>query len=308
MKSARHSDVVPRAFNFPTEWLPKEKGKDKAKDKAKSELKKLKKDFIQNADRAASADAEEPAKPGKLPSRVALEALSQCVGWRPSGLNSGQAQLYSNRFWTEFRLGAMCKVVCPQLGGLPYIAPDGHLPCCCLSTSNALKFNESMHKNGKTPAEHDAKALEEMTYVWQMGVQLEWIECKSYLEFMLYMEQIQQQSSVNVNAHITDTCVIYVQFLSSPESIQVVSRMLSGEGSAEKAMQVALGPDAGELDTIFTSYLRGKAVHRLKEAKQVLRSTHREALLDIVQFRKKNHYIYANACAQMYFLTPEWLG
>ena len=45
--------------------------------------------------------------------RLNLGAVSNTVGWRPTGLNIGQARLFIERFPSEFRIGAMSKVVMP---------------------------------------------------------------------------------------------------------------------------------------------------------------------------------------------------
>ena len=65
----------------------------------------------------------------KLAKRLSLIAFSTTIGWRPTGLNLGQARLFIERFPTEFRLGAMAKIVLPCLNGRPYVCPDGQLPC-----------------------------------------------------------------------------------------------------------------------------------------------------------------------------------
>ena len=57
--------------------------------------------------------AEKREKKGEtsLTKRLNLGAFSNTVGWRPTGLNLGQACLFIERFPSEFRTGAMSKVV-----------------------------------------------------------------------------------------------------------------------------------------------------------------------------------------------------
>ena len=74
----------------------------------------------------------------RLPMRLMLQAFSTAIGWRPTGLNVGQARLFIERFPSEFRLGAMSKIVLPCHGGRPYVCPDGKLSCPVLSTRNAF--------------------------------------------------------------------------------------------------------------------------------------------------------------------------
>ena len=45
-----------------------------------------------------------------LAKRLNLGAFSNTVGWRPTGLNLGQALLFIERFPSAFRIGAMSKV------------------------------------------------------------------------------------------------------------------------------------------------------------------------------------------------------
>ena len=78
----------------------------------------------------------------QLAKRLSLNAFSTSIGWRPTGLNVGQARLFIERFPSEFRLGAMAKIVLPCQGGRPFVCPDGRLPCPFLSTCNALRLIE----------------------------------------------------------------------------------------------------------------------------------------------------------------------
>ena len=78
----------------------------------------------------------------KLAKGLSLIAFSTMIRWRPTGLNVGQARLFIERFPSEFRLGAIPKVVLPCQGGRAFFCPDGRLPCPFLSTCNALRMLE----------------------------------------------------------------------------------------------------------------------------------------------------------------------
>jgi len=76
--------------------------------------------------------AEEREKKGdtSLAKRLNLGAFSNTVGWRPTGLNLGQACLFIERFPSVFRMGAMSKVVMSCSKGKAFVCPDRKLPCC----------------------------------------------------------------------------------------------------------------------------------------------------------------------------------
>ena len=58
-----------------------------------------------------------------LAKRFNMGACSNTVGWRPTGLNIGQACLFIERFPSEFRIGAMSKVVMPCFKGKAFVCP-----------------------------------------------------------------------------------------------------------------------------------------------------------------------------------------
>ena len=59
----------------------------------------------------------------------------------------------------------------------------------------------------------------------------------------------------------------------------------------------------------FEALFQGKGVHRLREAKQLLQSSDVEALTVLAEWRKRVHYLHANALAQHYFVgATEWAG
>ena len=54
--------------------------------------------------------------------------------------------------------------------------------------------------------------------------------------------------------------------------------------------------------------MTGKAKHRLRDAKVVLRSTEPEVVQFLAMLRTKAHFCHANALAQQWFLSSEWHG
>ena len=54
--------------------------------------------------------------------------------------------------------------------------------------------------------------------------------------------------------------------------------------------------------------MTGKAKHRLRDAKVVLRSTEPEVVQFLAMWRKKAHFCHANALAQQWLLSSEWHG
>ena len=146
-----------------------------------------------------------------LPRRLALNAFSSKFGWRPAGLNVGQVKFFVERFPHEFRLASMGKIILPHLGGVPYVAPDGKLPCPLLSTCNALKVLQSPGKLDCAPEDVQA----ELERVFQVGVQVEWQEFPDYMSYMVYYEGAAVQGEVHLKPHIIDTAMLYLGFCGS---------------------------------------------------------------------------------------------
>ena len=132
------------------------------------------------------------------------------------GLQIEQCKLYTKRFPREFRLAAMGRVVLPCLGKLPYVTKEGDLPSPILSTMNALRYLD-LHPDQLERGDENAK--KEINLVIKDGIQVEWVEFNSFLEWMLYIEGASVQSSVRVLPHVLDTAIMYVQFLPSEEAL-----------------------------------------------------------------------------------------
>ena len=62
------------------------------------------------------------------------------------------------------------------------------------------------------------------------------------------------------------------------------------------------------LEEAFRQCMAGKANHRLRDAKVVLRNTEPEVVQFLAMWRKKPHFCHANALAQQWFLSSEWHG
>jgi len=129
--------------------------------------------------------------------------------------------------------------------------------------------------------------------IHEEGVQVEWREFDSFLEWQLHVEGASVQASVQVSSHVLDTSLKYLQFLRSP----LASLQDQNEVKTSK-----------QLDDVFAALSQGKAgIHRLPDAKTLLNTTEPSVLVSLAQGRKKVHYLYANRLAQVYFLSViEW--
>ena len=76
----------------------------------------------------------------KLPKLLLPDAFSTTVGWRPTGVQTGQVKIFLARFPKDFNLFSMGKFVLPCFGGLPYVTKEGRLPCPALCTMSAIKM------------------------------------------------------------------------------------------------------------------------------------------------------------------------
>ena len=125
-----------------------------------------------------------------------LTAFSTSVGHRPTGLQAAQAKLFVDRFKSDFKEMAMQKTVLPcSADGLPFVATDGSLPCSSLSTFNALKY---LQEKPEELARAEPGAKEAMEKIFHTGVQVEWMEFATFLEWQLYVESASVQSTVQV--------------------------------------------------------------------------------------------------------------
>ena len=123
-------------------------------------------------DSEGKASTHPDAGPTPFPHRLPLSAFSGTVGRRPTGLQEKQAKLFVERFRTDFKEMSMQKTVLPcSLDGLlPFVAPDGNLPCPSPSTFNALKF---LQANPEELARAEPPAKAQMEKIFKTGVQVE---------------------------------------------------------------------------------------------------------------------------------------
>ena len=278
------NDIKPELFDFAPHMVDKkEKAKDKV-DKADKEDKK-----------GESAPSTEGQARQRLPHRLRLTAFSRSVGHRPMGLQVAQVRLFTQRFPTDFREMSMQKMVlpCNVEGTLPFVAKDG-LPCPALSTVNALRWLEQ--KRDQLKEKGDFRAIQQIERIFNRGVQVEWIECESFLQWQLYVETSSVQASVQVAPHVLDTAMKYLTFCRSPRAACLGAEPSDGDDLTE-----------GKVDEKFGQYLQGKSVHRLKEAKTLLRACSPSVLVAMAQWRKNVHYLHANSLAQSYLIScEEW--
>jgi hypothetical protein len=287
--------IKPADFDFaPFVEAKKKDAKDVKKRDAKEDKKK------------DSKKDEDSDKPAHLPRRLKLAAFSKQVGHRPTGLQTAQVKLFVERFPTEFREMSMARMVLPHFEGRPFVAPDG-LPCPALSTVNALRVLESQ---GDAMPAGDPAARSQILKILQHGVQVEWTECRSFLEWQLQAEAAAVQASVAVAPHVVDTAIKFASFLRSPlASSQGQSEAQQHPGApssnvAETPVELAIEKDA---EARFMAFLQGKSIHRLRDAKALLHTTEPSVLQKLAGWRKAAHYLHANSLAQVYFLgVPEW--
>ena len=77
----------------------------------------------------------------------------------------------------------MSKVAIPCSKGKAIVCADGKLPCPFLATCTALKMIE---KNKDTTADWDPRVGKEINMVFEMGIQVEWMEFDGFMGYMNY--------------------------------------------------------------------------------------------------------------------------
>ena len=82
--------------------------------------------------------SEKEKTDSELVKRIVISAFIATVGWRPTGVQTGQGKIFFVRFPTNCNLQSMGKIVLPCRKGVPYVTTEGRLPCPCLSTMNAI--------------------------------------------------------------------------------------------------------------------------------------------------------------------------
>ena len=144
-------EVQPGRMDF-TDFIPEEKkhhkGQKTKTDKEEGHKKKIKKekkddvdDGMQGSEGTVAAD---PGPSPRLPKRVLISAFSTKVGWRPTGVQSGQVKIFMERFPDNFSLLSMGRIVLPCCNGMPFVTKDNKFPCPI--TMNAIKL---IQQNGR---------------------------------------------------------------------------------------------------------------------------------------------------------------
>ena len=137
--------------------------------------------------------------------------------------------MFIERFPSEFRFGAMSKVVMPCCRGKAFVCPDGKLPCPFLSTCSALKVIE---KKKDIAGDCDPRAWKDIQRVLEKGVQVEWVEFDDYMSYMIYCEGIAVQSDVVVKPHILDTALMFLGFCKSKRGRALQAQAAAGIDAA----------------------------------------------------------------------------
>ena len=70
-------------------------------------------------------------------------------------------------------------------------------------------------------------------------------------------------------------------------------------------MRNLLGEGAIKIEEASAQRMTGKAKHRLKDARVILRVIEPQVIDFLASWRKKAHFCHANALAQIWFLTSE---
>ena len=201
----------------------------------------------------------------KLRKRIALAMFSKTIGWRPGGLQAGQCKLYVTRFPQEFRKSAMQRIILPKKGNLPYVTPENLLPCPWLATCNALKI---LAMNSEWKKDADPRAVSDIEMVLEDGVQVEWVDMDSYMDYMLYCEGAAVQQAVSVAPHIVDTAMMFLTYLSGrqAQSLNTGNPEVSGA-----ALAVALSSHGQAIHDAFLAKMSGGSkVHRMQDMKALL--------------------------------------
>ena len=177
-----------------------------------------------------------------LPRRVSLGAFSKKVGWRPSGLNTGQVKYFVERFPMEFRLASLGRIIVPHHNGDPFQDDEGKLPCPALSSCNALKVLQK--KRGELDDSNSNRDVRlALERVFDEGLQVEWQEFPDYMTYMVYYEGAAVQGEVLVKPHIIDTAMLFLAFCNSQRgrALQMKARESDGKENISPKPSLHLG-------------------------------------------------------------------
>lgn len=123
---------------------------------------------------------------------------------------------------------------------------------------------------GKGFQDCEPKAKQQMEQVCTEGVQVEWIECDSFMAFMIEMEQASVQAEgTTLSRHIADTAALFVSWVVSPEVYRAFVRdaeAVSPETPPKKIVKEVLSGSGANLEAVFQKFTNGKGVARMKAA------------------------------------------
>lgn len=155
--------VEPRVVDDWAAWLPGKKSGDKDKKR------KDKKD--------KDKDKEKTKDP--LPKRLHVKAFSLTVSSRLSGPRPGALKELAEVFQQNFSKAALPRFVLPMRDGDPFVAPQDGRAVVGAILHLAPQFQET---------ETLSPQQKELLDVYENGIQCEWLECGSFLEWVTYME------------------------------------------------------------------------------------------------------------------------
>eukprot|EP00974_Lingulodinium_polyedra_P012774 1237996-Lingulodinium_polyedra.AAC.1 len=137
------------------------------------------------------------------------------------------------------------------------------------------------------------------------GIQVEWQESEDFMAWMLMMEQAAVQTDIQVKPHICDTAILYRQFGRSPLVVAALIKEFGQQGDFEASL---VGPGAKLVEGMFAANFKGKAIHRMTDAKRMLKNSEPAVLENLCAWRKKVSFVHANAFPQAYVLCDAWAG
>ena len=152
--------------------------------------------------------------------------------------------MFVERFPTEFSEMSMQKVVlpCNMDRSLRFVAHDGCLPCPALSTFTALRY---LQGHPEAMANADDRAKSQMEKIFTRGVQVEWIESESFLQWQLYVESCSVRALAQVQPDIIGigAALKYLWFCNSGQAVAASSSKGQGQSDSDSTLDDACTSD-----------------------------------------------------------------
>ena len=104
------------------------------------------------------------------------------------------------------------------------------------------------------------RAIQQMENIFKKGVQVEWIECESFLQWQLLVETLSVQASVQVAPHVLDTAMKYLNCCRSPRAVCLGAAPDDNDNPCLTY---------GKVNEMFSKYLQRKSAHHLNYVKNL---------------------------------------